>query len=154
MKESTKRAIQKYHATDKGKHAQQKAISKWQRTDEGKKKHREYIKTYLKTPRGKLSRRNARLTRKARKLNQLGPNPPSTQYLQELLSVSCAYCEQPSEQIDHIIPLSKGGLHDISNLVGACKKCNLSKRDKSVEEFLTGDTNGRDLRNWRDCHLP
>ncbi len=32
--------------------------------------------------------------------------------------------------VDHLIPLSKGGKHDASNIVCACPSCNLSKKDK------------------------
>ena len=44
----------------------------------------------------------------------------------------CAYCGLPPDknnplQIDHMIPLSKGGLHVMSNLLPACRSCNLKK---------------------------
>jgi len=38
--------------------------------------------------------------------------------------------------IDHVFPKSRGGTHEKSNLVNACKKCNLLKRDLSLREFL------------------
>ena len=42
----------------------------------------------------------------------------------------CAYCgKAPWVDIDHILPTSKGGLHDIKNVVPACKSCNSSKKD-------------------------
>lgn len=43
----------------------------------------------------------------------------------------CVYCgasDRPLTQ-DHVIPLSKGGLHDASNVVPACRQCNSRKRD-------------------------
>lgn len=42
----------------------------------------------------------------------------------------CAYCGQKPErtiQMDHIIPLSKGGRHAIGNVLPACGRCNLTK---------------------------
>jgi uncharacterized Zn finger protein (UPF0148 family) len=38
-------------------------------------------------------------------------------------------------RIDHIKPLSKGGLHEASNVVPSCRNCNCSKSDDSAEEF-------------------
>ncbi len=37
--------------------------------------------------------------------------------------------------VDHIIPISKGGLHGASNLAVACDKCNWSKHNKMPEEL-------------------
>lgn len=38
--------------------------------------------------------------------------------------------ENNAPEVDHIIPLSKGGLHVESNLKCACRKCNISKSDQ------------------------
>ncbi len=45
----------------------------------------------------------------------------------------CYYCKKPFNSrrkptIDHVIPLAKGGQHDISNLVLACLSCNTRKQ--------------------------
>lgn len=51
----------------------------------------------------------------------------------------CLYCRCDCEQnfhIDHIIPLSKGGLHEIHNLAISCEWCNCHKSNKSVEDFI------------------
>ena len=39
------------------------------------------------------------------------------------------YCEPPVDylQIDHVIPLSRGGANTIENIVPACRACNRSK---------------------------
>ena len=42
---------------------------------------------------------------------------------------SCIYCGKGSESIDHIEPLSKGGLSITNNCVPACLSCNGSKSD-------------------------
>ena len=51
--------------------------------------------------------------------------------------VSCHYCKAVAPgtdmQVDHVIPMSKGGDHDLSNLVVCCSKCNKSKGDKLPE---------------------
>lgn len=45
----------------------------------------------------------------------------------------CVYCGEPGTdvelEIDHIIPVSKGGSNNFSNLVTACRKCNRAKSD-------------------------
>jgi 5-methylcytosine-specific restriction endonuclease McrA len=41
----------------------------------------------------------------------------------------CVYCGKKSQRLtmDHIIPLSKGGAHTVSNVVPACASCNAKK---------------------------
>jgi len=50
---------------------------------------------------------------------------------------TCQYCgRKPPEvilHVDHIIPVSEGGLDDISNLITSCKDCNLGKSNTSLE---------------------
>jgi hypothetical protein len=46
----------------------------------------------------------------------------------------CAYCGCKPEKLtqDHVIPLSKGGLHTANNVVPACPQCNIAKKDKII----------------------
>lgn len=53
----------------------------------------------------------------------------------------CAYCGTPEHQsaeleIEHIVPISKGGPHLLSNIVPACARCNDSKGSKDVETWM------------------
>ena len=50
----------------------------------------------------------------------------------------CIYCGSTTKplEVDHIIALSKGGLHIKDNLVAACRNCNASKHAKPLEEWL------------------
>jgi 5-methylcytosine-specific restriction endonuclease McrA len=48
---------------------------------------------------------------------------------------TCAYCGQLGNQIDHIIPISKGGEDHESNMTTACATCNASKKDKDARTF-------------------
>lgn len=52
----------------------------------------------------------------------------------------CAYCGIPEDAVgslsaDHVIPLSRGGLHILSNLRPACKSCNSQKWAKKPSEW-------------------
>lgn len=52
----------------------------------------------------------------------------------------CFYClhETPRElrTTDHKTPITRGGLHSLSNIVMACRDCNLRKALLTAEEFL------------------
>lgn len=51
---------------------------------------------------------------------------------------TCQYCGSQSPdiilEIDHIVPVSKGGNNDILNLITSCKECNRGKSNKSLDE--------------------
>ena len=50
----------------------------------------------------------------------------------------CFYCKTTEDiQIEHRIPLSRGGTNWPSNLVPACKSCNCKKWTKTEKEYLT-----------------
>ena len=52
----------------------------------------------------------------------------------------CAYCMAPLDggyHVDHMIPLSRGGRNDWTNLAITCGACNLSKGTMTVEELFT-----------------
>lgn len=50
---------------------------------------------------------------------------------------TCHYCGSRGVRLecDHVLPVSRGGGHDLDNLVTACFACNRSKRAKTVEEW-------------------
>ena len=54
----------------------------------------------------------------------------------------CYYCGEKVAwdecHIDHVIPISRGGSNDISNLVITCSVCNLEKHNKFPWEFSKG----------------
>lgn len=49
----------------------------------------------------------------------------------------CRYCssEKGPFEIDHVHPVSRGGIHEITNLVVSCQKCNRIKKDNTIEEI-------------------
>lgn len=62
--------------------------------------------------------------------------PGDREYGRALLADPCAYCDQVSEQLDHILSASRGGGNGWDNLTGACARCNGSKNDRSLLAFL------------------
>jgi 5-methylcytosine-specific restriction endonuclease McrA len=64
-------------------------------------------------------------------------DPETIAYAETLRNDPCNYCGAPAPStVDHIVPLSKGGVHHWTNLVAACQSCNSSKGTKSLAEFL------------------
>lgn len=59
--------------------------------------------------------------------------------LQKMYSKNCIYCGALAEQIDHIIPLARGGRHAIGNLAPSCANCNQSKGSKFIMEWKLKD---------------
>jgi 5-methylcytosine-specific restriction endonuclease McrA len=48
----------------------------------------------------------------------------------------CAYCGASGDmQIEHVKPISQGGLHHISNIVPACLSCNYAKHADPMERW-------------------
>jgi 5-methylcytosine-specific restriction endonuclease McrA len=60
------------------------------------------------------------------------------EYLLEKWQRRCAYCgaESVPLQIEHIVAKDRGGSNRVSNLTLACQKCNRTKNNRPVEEFL------------------
>ena len=57
-------------------------------------------------------------------------------WVRQLLAGACAYCGSGGPlTLDHVVPLARGGLHRIDNLVAACKPCNSRKHAKDELEF-------------------
>jgi len=46
----------------------------------------------------------------------------------------CQYCLRRAENLDHVVPRSRGGEHVWENVVACCSRCNALKRDRLVSE--------------------
>lgn len=46
----------------------------------------------------------------------------------------CQYCGGAAEDIDHVLPRSRGGRHSWDNVVAACRRCNARKQDRTPGE--------------------
>lgn len=87
-----------------------------------------------KTPRALLYARLRAHERRVVKSGTVTPDQIAALHQQQ---GRCYYCKKPfnnrrNATIDHVIPLSKGGQHNISNIVLACWPCNNKKRAQIV----------------------
>jgi 5-methylcytosine-specific restriction endonuclease McrA len=46
----------------------------------------------------------------------------------------CQYCNRAAENIDHVVPRSRGGEHAWENVVASCRSCNSRKEDRAPAE--------------------
>jgi 5-methylcytosine-specific restriction endonuclease McrA len=46
----------------------------------------------------------------------------------------CQYCGATAENIDHVVPRSRGGAHTWDNVVAACRACNARKENRLLHE--------------------
>lgn len=82
-------------------------------------------------------------TQRGRELNAMtgrlrrgGKTPESREYIEIIAGDPCAYCGGSMEHVDHIRPICDGGTNEWTNLAPACARCNQSKKEKSLLEFL------------------
>lgn len=69
---------------------------------------------------------------------------------------TCAYCLGHADTIDHIVPRSRGGRHEWTNVVAACRRDNMQKGDRLLEEIgwrLQFEPRAPEGPWWRWRHL-
>ena len=64
----------------------------------------------------------------------------------------CSYCGAKAEEIDHIVPRTKGGSNSTYNLTPACRSCNETKSNLSLKEF--GKLMNKDYSHLEPKKLP
>lgn len=68
----------------------------------------------------------------------------------------CAYCSEIADTVDHVVPRSRGGRHEWTNVVASCRRDNFAKGDHLLSElgwslpFTPGVPQGN---MWRLRHL-
>lgn len=105
--------------------------------EKNKEKIKNYRKQYSQTDTYKASLKNSKYKRRALEKNG---DVTSAQICElQKNAKTCYWCNTSLKNkkinIDHYVPLSKGGLHSISNLVVSCRKCNLTKNAKDPYQF-------------------
>lgn len=102
-----------------------------------------YNKEYRSTPESRERYKALEQNRRARK-RAVGGTHTHEQIREQYdrQKSKCYYCIKKiawgKHHIDHVIPLSRGGSNDISNLVIACQKCNLTKHNRLPHEWPQG----------------
>ena len=126
----------KYCSTECKKKAWSIANKRYQKTSKGRICHKRYCKTF----KGKSTRIKAKNKRRALKRNCIHEDYSS--WLKEVKSLknfTCHWCNEVFSidklHIDHVVPLSKGGIDTKDNVVCACSSCNNKKYTKLPEEF-------------------
>lgn len=78
--------------------------------------------------------------RRARRARLVGADGETTDELTQARMAyhgyRCIYCGGPFEEVDHAIPLDRGGSNWPANLVPSCVKCNRSKYTRTIWEYL------------------
>ena len=47
---------------------------------------------------------------------------------------TCQYCGRTAENLDHVVPRSRGGTHTWDNVVAACRRCNSRKENRLIDD--------------------
>lgn len=132
-KVTRKKALQKYHASDKSK---QTAAAHHQKTKDlpsriAQKQQANWY--YIRSEKGKAKKRRDYARRKAA---IVADRPVTAEDWLEICKQHknrCYYCKKRKVlTLDHVIPISKGGLHVKENIVPACRSCNSKKKDKLI----------------------
>ena len=87
-------------------------------------------RAYAKTDRYRFNQRNLKAKRRAA---ERAGGVTHQEWIAILAAFDgrCAYCRKDGPMtMDHVTPLSRGGLHIATNIVPACQPCNSSKRDR------------------------
>ena len=82
------------------------------------------------TPEAKQLKRRIQQSKRRERVRNGTPIPFTPEQLEQRISMfpTCYLCGvAPSDSIDHVKPLSKGGLNILANMKGACISCNSSK---------------------------
>lgn len=125
-KEKRKETVKAYMEKDKPIKLKAKRAAYANRVKEGRQKN------YKTDP---LLRREIKNRYRVKKLDVVSERY-SAKAIFEKFNHTCAYCANPATDLDHVIPISRGGPDTESNLVAACKSCNCSKGNKTIEEWI------------------
>lgn len=103
----------------------------YRRMAEDPEKVRAYRRAWAKTQKGILANRAARHARRGVPYTQ-----EALDWIAGLVDPVCHYCGRLATEIDHMLPVARGGIGERSNLVPCCRRCNARKGDMTADEFI------------------
>jgi len=126
-KEENATRFREYYSRNKLKERERKLS--WVYSQQKKESDRQYRRNNPEKMMLKTQRRRAMLK------NAPGDGVTTEQWKQIIKQYGyrCFYCKKENKlTVDHVVPLSRGGAHDVSNVVPACINCNSKKGSHAV----------------------
>ena len=121
---------QRLVATVEGRERVREADRRLRATPEGAEAHRQHSREWSKNnPRAKALAARVRYAR-LKNASVVAISERGAVARWDYFAGRCWMCSRPANCWDHVKPLSKGGLHLLSNLRPACTSCNSRKRDR------------------------
>lgn len=66
-----------------------------------------------------------------------------------LAGLPCRYCGAPSDSVDHVKPLSRGGANTLDNMAPSCLPCNVKRGGRLGAAARSKRRGGREYANPR-----
>ena len=138
-KRAAHRAAQaRYAATGKGRATARAAQARYEATEKGRARKRAYESSEKGRARRSAADRSRHAAASARAhgcADEIGYHPDLLAAVIERDGPDCAYCDRAAGEIDHVVPMSRGGPNAWDNIVGACRRCNASKGNRLLGEW-------------------
>ena len=148
-KQVQSKANPKYNNSEKGKQGKAKALAKYEKSGKAKQRRAKYDKSekgkqkrakYNNSEKGQIVNFNKVSKRRQREQEQgVGINKEQWLEMMQFFDFKCAYSDislnKNNRSIDHIIPIVKGGEHEIWNMAPMDRNLNSSKQDKDMMEY-------------------
>jgi len=132
--------------------AKRKRDAEYSKSEIGRNINKVASKKYRKTDNGIMT---ARLGKYVRRVREGGGTIKRSEWIEKLKIVGnkCTYCSSTNSiELDHIVPLSKGGINSIQNAQPLCRSCNrkksnriLSNNPNEAYKQIIGDTDENKL---------
>ncbi len=109
-------------------------------TESNPEKVETFRKAYRATPAAQALKKAAHQRRRALKLGN-GGNHTAAQWIAmcDWFGNICLKCGKAEITVDHVVPITKGGSNDITNLQPLCGECNMSKGNRSSADYRDVD---------------